>query len=227
MIHNITGKDSSVYKAVFIDLDGTITESGEGCMNAVRYMFEKAGYEENDEVRIRAFVGPPIKMHLINAYGFPEEEAARIYAYYREYYLSKGIYESRLYDGIEDALHAIKSSGKTLYVATSKPEVMAIPILERYGLLGVFDAVFGARHEEGIFDKTPVLEYAMRSLGGAPSGSVMVGDRYHDMLGGRAVGIDTVGVLYGYGDREELMDCGPDYLVDTTADLAALLGGTA
>jgi len=227
MIHNITGKDSSVYRAVFIDLDGTITESGEGCMNAVRYMFEKAGYKENDEARIRAFVGPPIKMHLINAYGFSEEEAAKIYAYYREYYLSKGIYESRLYDGIEDALRAIKSSGRALYVATSKPEAMAIPILERYGLLGVFDAVFGARHEEGIFDKTQVLEYAMRRLGGTPPGSVMVGDRSHDILGGRAVGIDTVGVLYGYGDREELMGCGPDYLVDTTADLAALLGGTA
>ena len=227
MIHNITGKDSSVYKAVFIDLDGTITESGEGCMNAARYMFEKAGYEENDEVRIRAFVGPPVKHHLINAYGFPEEEAARIYAYYREYYLSKGMYESRLYDGIEDALCAIKSSGKALYVATSKPEIMAIPILERYGLLGIFDAVFGARHEEGIFDKTQVLEYAMNRLGGAPAGSVMVGDRSHDILGGRAVGIDTVGVLYGYGDRKELMDCGPDYLVDTTADLAALLGGAA
>ena len=104
MIHNITGKDSRVYKDVFIDLDGTITESGEGCMNAARYMFKKAGYEENDEVRIRAFVGPPVKHHLINAYGFPEEEAARIYAYYREYYLSKGMYESRLYNGIEDAL---------------------------------------------------------------------------------------------------------------------------
>lgn len=224
MIYNITGKDSGVYKAVFIDLDGTITESGEGCMNAVRYMFDKAGYEERDETRIRAFVGPPIKLHLINAYGFSEEEATKIYAYYREYYLSKGIYESRLYDGIEDALRAIKSSGKALYVATSKPEVMAIPILERYGLLGLFDAVFGARHEEGVFDKTQVLEYAMRRLDGVPSGSVMVGDRSHDMLGGRAVGIDTAGVLYGYGDREELMDCGPDYLVDTAADLAVLLG---
>jgi phosphoglycolate phosphatase len=224
MIHNITGKDSSVYKSVFIDLDGTVTESGEGCMNAVRYMFDKAGYEERDETRIRAFVGPPIKLHLINAYGFSEDEAARIYAYYREYYLSKGIHESRLYDGIEDALHAIKSSGKALYVATSKPEIMAMPILEGYGLLGLFTTVFGARHEEGIFDKTQVLEYAMSCLGGVPASSVMVGDRSHDILGGRAVGIDTVGALYGYGDRKELMDCGPDFLIDTAADLAALLG---
>jgi phosphoglycolate phosphatase len=226
MIDNITGQDSAAYRAVFIDLDGTITESGEGCMNAVRYMFDKAGYEERDEARIRSFVGPPIRLHLIHAFGFSEEDAARTYAYYREYYLSKGIYESRLYDGIEDALRAVKASGKALYIATSKPEVMSLPILERYGLLGLFDAVFGARHEEGIFDKTQVLQHAMHRLGGVPDGSVMVGDRSHDILGGRAVGIGTVGVLYGYGDRKELMDCDPDYLVDTTADLAALLGAS-
>jgi len=224
MIDNITGKDSREYKTVFIDVDGTITESGLGCMNAVRYMFSKIGYEENDEARIRSFVGPPIKLHLINAFGFSEERAAETYKYYREYYLDKGIYESWLYEGIGDALRAIKASGKTLYTATSKPENMAIPILERYGVLELFDAVFGARHEEGILDKTQVLQHAMRILGGTPLHAVMVGDRSHDILGGHAVGVDTVGALYGYGDRKELMDCSPDFLVDTPADLADLLG---
>jgi phosphoglycolate phosphatase len=224
MIHNITGKDSSVYRAVFIDLDGTITESGEGCMNAVRYMFGKVGYEENDEARIRSFVGPPIKSHLIDAFGFSEEHAAQTYQYYREYYLTKGIYESRLYEGAEDALRALKASGRTLYIATSKPEVMTMPILERYGLLTLFDAVFAARHEEGVFDKTQVLQRAMTLLGGAPPHAVMVGDRSHDIQGGHAVGIDTVGALYGYGDREELMACAPDFLIDSAADLTVLLG---
>jgi phosphoglycolate phosphatase len=224
MIDNITGKDSAAYKAVFIDVDGTITESGQGCMNAVRYMFDKVGYEENDESRIRSFVGPPIKRHLIDAFGFSEEYAAKTYAYYREYYLSKGVHESWLYDGIKDALQAIKASGKALYTATSKPENMLMPILERFGLLDFFDGVFGARHEEGIFDKSEVLQYAVRRLGGVPDHAVMVGDRSHDIIGGHAVGIDTIGVLYGYGDRKELMDCSPDFLVDTTADLAELLG---
>lgn len=225
MIDNITGKDCR-YSAVFIDLDGTITESGEGCMNAVRYMFSKVGYEENDEARIRSFVGPPIKKHLIEAFGFPEERAAETYAYYREYYLDKGMHESRLYDGIEETLRTIKASGKTLYVATSKPEIMAMPIIERYGLLPLFDAVFGARHEEGIYDKTQVLEYGIRRLGKTPTDAVMVGDRCHDIIGGRAVGFDTIGVLYGYGDRKELLEAGPDYIVDSVADLAALLGET-
>jgi phosphoglycolate phosphatase len=226
MIDNITGKDYSVYRAIFIDLDGTITESGEGCMNAVRYMFGKVGYEENDEARIRSFVGPPIKKHLISAFGFSEERAAETYAYYREYYLDKGIHESRLYDGIEEALHMIKASGRALYIATSKPEVMAMPILERYGLLPLFDAVFGARHEEGIYDKTQVLEYGISRIGQAPADAVMVGDRCHDIIGGRAVGFDTIGVLYGYGDRKELLNASPDYIIDSVADLAAMLGVT-
>jgi phosphoglycolate phosphatase len=187
-------------------------------------MFSKVGYEENDEERIRSFVGPPIKLHLINAFGFSEEHAAETYAYYREYYLSKGIYESWLYEGIDDALRAIKASGKVLYTATSKPENMAMSVLERFGLQGLFDTVFAARHEDGIFDKTQVLQHAISRLGGAPPHAVMVGDRSHDILGGHAVGIDTIGVLYGYGDRKELMDCSPDFLVDTTADLAVLLG---
>ena len=223
MIENITGKDYTLYQSVFIDLDGTITESGLGCMNAVRYMFEKIGYEENDETRVRSFVGPPIKRHLIQAFGFSEERATETYAYYREYYLEKGIHESWLYTGIEDALRAIRASGKSLYVATSKPEIMALPILERDGLIDLFVGVFGARHEEGIFDKTQVLQNAVKKLG-APPHAVMVGDRSHDIIGGQSVGFDTVGVLYGYGDRKELIDAGPDFIIDSVADLAAMLG---
>ncbi len=226
MIDNITGKDYRRYTAVFIDLDGTITESGEGCMNAVRYMFDKVGYEENDEARIRSFVGPPIKKHLISAFGFSEEHAAQTYAYYREYYLDKGIHESRLYDGIEETLRGIKASGKALYIATSKPEVMAMPILDMYGLLPLFDAVFGARHEEGIYDKTQVLQYGISRLGKAPANAVMVGDRSHDIIGGRAVGLDTIGVLYGYGDRKELLEARPDFIIDSVTDLSDMLGDT-
>ena len=132
MIHNITGKDSGFYKAVFIDLDGTITESGEGCMNAVRYMFEKAGYEENDEACIHAFVGPPIKMHLINAYGFPKKKRQG----YTPTTANTTSPRACMKAGFMTAsrtLCAIKSSGKALYVATSKPEIMAIPILSGMG----------------------------------------------------------------------------------------------
>lgn len=225
MITSITGKDSAVYQSVFIDVDGTITESGEGCMNAVRYMFDKIGYKEDDEARIRAFVGPPIKSHLIQTYGFSEEYAAKTYAYYREYYLAKGIYESRLYPGIEDALRAIHASGKLLYVATTKPETMALPILKRFGLFELFDDIFAARHEEGIYEKIQVLQNAIRRLGAAPMHAVMVGDRRHDVLGGRAVGFDTIGVLYGYGDRDELLEASPDYIVDSVSDIAVMLGG--
>ena len=201
MIKNVTGKRNRGYQTVFFDLDGTITESGAGCMNGVKYMFGKIGYEETDSARIRAFVGPPIKLHLLEAYGFSDADAERAYTYYREYYDSKGMYENRLYDGIGDAIRAIRNTGKQVYIATTKPERLAIPILKRFALYDLFSGVFGARHDRGVINKIHVLEYAVDTIGHTPPDAVMVGDRCFDILGGRHMGFDTIGVLYGYGRR--------------------------
>lgn len=223
MIKNLKGK-SGRYEAVFFDLDGTITDSGEGCMNGARYMLERIGHPEIGKEELRSLVGPPMTKHLMDEYGFSEEKAAYAYAFYREYYDSKGILENRLYDGIKDALISIRESGKTLYIATSKPEVLAMRVLEYFGIADMFSEVFAARHESGIFYKHDVLEYAVYKLGGAPC-SVMVGDRKYDIIGGKHVGFDTVGVLYGYGDEAELLSADSDYTADSPDDLAVLLGG--
>ncbi len=225
MIHNISGKDS-YYNTVFFDFDGTIADSGEGCVNAVRHMFSSIGMEENDEKRLLAFVGPPIKHHLMQCYGFNESKATEAYKHFSTYYRSKGLKQCRLFSGIEDALRLIKASGKTLYIATSKQEYMAHHLLKEFGLLEYFSIVFGADHEHGISDKTQVLQNALRLLGGLPKNAVMVGDRYHDIEGAKTVGLDTIGVLYGYGDEDELTKAGSDYLVDSIDDLAQMLGGT-
>lgn len=223
MIKNLTGK-SGLYKAVFFDLDGTLTDSGEGCVSGVKYMLSRIGHPQLDEKSLRAFVGPPTKKYLVSEYGFSQEEARRAYAFYREYYDSKGIFENRLYDGIKEALNHIRSSGKALYVATSKPEALAHKVLERFGIDSVFSGVFAARHELGIYEKSEVLEYAVRQLGEVPR-SVMVGDRRYDIIGAKHVGFDAVGVLYGYGDEAELIEAGCDYTAESPEDLAALLGG--
>ncbi|MGE5494683.1 MAG: HAD hydrolase-like protein [Burkholderiales bacterium] len=222
MIRNITGKNAS-YSKVFLDLDGTVTDSGPGCINGVRYMFDKIGYAENDENRIRGFMGPPVKRHLVREYGFSEEEAAAAYVHYREYYDNIGVYENYPYDGIEQAIASIRDSGKKVYIATSKPEKLALLVLEKFGLLGLFSGVFTALHDKNIFDKNEVLANAVAELGDV-TGAVMVGDRCFDILGGRHVGFDTVGVLYGYGSKDELTGAGCDYIVDTVHDLAVLLG---
>jgi phosphoglycolate phosphatase len=222
MIRNLTGRNG-IYDTVFFDLDGTITDSGEGCMNAVRYMFEQIGYPENMESRLRDFVGPPLRNHLMKEYCFSESEAEKAYALYREYYLNKGIYENRVYDGFPEALASIKRSGKRVYIATSKPEPQALFVLERFGLLGEFTGVFAADHKLGICYKDEVIAHAVKTLGKLDS-AVMVGDRSYDILGGKLAGFGTVGVLYGYGGYDELSGAGCDYIVDSTEDLSALLG---
>lgn len=222
MIHRITGKDENRYKTVFFDFDGTIADSGQGCVEAVRHMFSCIGMEERDDARLLKFVGPPVKHHLMDAYGFSQQRADEAYPYFSEYYMKKGMQKIDLYDGIADVLAAVKRSGKTLYVATAKTAPVAIQLLEQFGLLPLFENVFGACHERGVSNKTQVLKDAVKQLGAVPPDAVMVGDRYYDIDGAKAIGIDTIGVLYGYGDREELT--GADFLADTVSDLTNLLG---
>lgn len=222
MIRNLTGKRAA-YSSVFFDLDGTLTDSAKGCVNAVRYMFDSIGFTEHDEDKLRAFVGPPTRRHLVREYGFSEQKAAEAYVFYREYYDKKGIYENKPYDGIVQAITSIKAAGRSVYIATSKPENLAQSVLDNFSLTQLFDGVFAARHDKNIMEKSEVLESAIAGLGNV-TGAVMVGDRSFDILGGRHVGFDTVGVLYGYGTEDELKNAGCDYIVDSVQDVAELLG---
>jgi|AGTN01.3.fsa_nt_gi Predicted phosphatases len=192
-------------------------------MNAVRYMFERAGIREDGEEGLRSFIGPPVTENLKKRYGLTEEKAQEAYAVFREYYERQGVYESRLYGGIAEAIGDMRHSGKKVYVATAKPEYLAITVLKHFNILPLFERVFAVRREIGIYDKLQVLRHAAAELG-AIAGPVMVGDRSFDIEGGRAVGFTTVGVLYGYGSREELLAAGCDYLLDSVEDLSALLG---
>ncbi len=223
MIHCISGKTDG-YEHVFFDLDGTITESGPGIINAVQYMLGRIGMTENDEDHLRSFIGPPTTENLIRLYGFSKEEAQHAYMFFLEYYELQGFYESQLYDGIVEAIGDIRRSGKRVYLATAKPEHIAMMVVRHFDLLPLFDRVFAVRRDIGIFDKVQVLQYAAAELGSIPA-PVMVGDRSFDIDGGHAVGFATAGVLYGYGGRDELLAAGCDYLLDSTADLPVLMGG--
>jgi phosphoglycolate phosphatase len=224
MIHHISGTDR-IYDTVFIDFDGTIADTCEGIVKAVHHMFTCIGMVENDESELLKFIGPPVLHHLTDYYGFSEQKASDAYAHFREYYCETGLFQSRLYPGIEDAIRCIKALGKTLCVATSKPDIMARTLIEKFNLIQYFDGIYCADHKNGIYNKTQVLQNAFKHLGHTPQNAVMVGDRYHDIEGAKSVGIDSIGVLYGYGDYDELTKAGSDYLVDTTCDLVQLLGG--
>lgn len=209
------------YHTYFFDLDGTITDSSAGITNSVMYALKKFGIEEGDRTKLYKFIGPPLIVSFRDYYGFSEEDVLRAIQYYREYYQDKGIFENRVYDGFEEMLKELKSAGKRLAVATSKPEPYARRIIEHFGLSPYFDYVAGMELDGGRGTKAEVIQYALKALGiEDKSGVLMVGDREHDVIGAKEAGIDCLGVLYGFGSREELERAGADYIAETVGEIS-------
>lgn len=211
------------YQYILFDLDGTITDPGIGITNSVMYALNKFGISDKRE-NLYKFIGPPLAQSFQNYYGFDEEKAQLGIKYYREYYTVDGIFENIVYDGIEQMLRNLKQDGKKVLMATSKPEKFAKRILEYFKLDRYFDYVAGATMDEKRVRKADVISYALESYGIQDLDEVlMVGDREHDVLGAKEVGIDCMGVLYGYGDRQELEKAGAKYIIDTVEELAKVL----
>ena len=209
-----------MYHYILFDLDGTLTDPAEGITNSVMYALKQYGIEENDRTKLYSFIGPPLVDSFMEKYGFSEEKAREATAYFREYFREKGIFENVPYEGMTECLASLKQRGRTLILATSKPEVFAKMILERFGFAPYFDYVFGASMDETRTRKDEVIAYALSGAGiEDPSDCVMVGDRKHDVLGALANGMDAVGVLFGYGSREELTEAGACYIAETVEDI--------
>lgn len=208
---------------IFFDLDGTITDPGTGITNSVAYALSKFGIEENDRKKLYPFIGPPLYDSFVNYYGMSHDDAKLAIAYYREYFAPIGIFENEVYDGVYDMLRSLKANGKTLVLATSKPEKFARSILEHFDLEKYFDLVFGATMDEKRNKKDEVIAYALAESGTDPDNGVMVGDRKYDICGGRKNGLLTVGVLFGYGSRSELSEAGADHIVESVYELQKLL----
>lgn len=216
-------KNLSSYTHIFFDLDGTLTESGPGIVNSVRYALKRFGIDEPDDAALRRFIGPPLVYSFCTFYGFSEADAVRAMAVYREYYAEHGIFENGVYDGIPELLRALKAAGKTLCVATSKPEKFMFPILKHYGLFDYFAFCGGSDEAETRADKATVIRYVLERTGAKPDDVLMVGDRHHDIDGAKANGIQSIGVLWGYGDRAELEQAGADYIAARPDDVQRLL----
>lgn len=213
-----------VYKICLFDLDGTITDSAPGIVNSVIYALKKFGIEETDREKLLQFIGPPLTESFHRFYGFTEEESWKAVEYYREYYAEKGIFECTVYEGLEDALKKIKESGRKILVATSKPEVYAKRIIEHFGLTKYFDYIAGMELDGGRGTKAQVIEYALETCKIKNRDEVlMIGDREHDVFGAESLGIDCVGVLYGFGSREELEKAGAKYVISRPEDLINIL----
>jgi len=207
-----------MYDIVLFDLDGTLTESGIGITRSVAHSLRKYGIEETDQAKLDRFVGPPLIDSYMRYYGFSREQAVQSVEYYREYYAVTGIFENRVYDGVEAMLQALNDAGKICVLATSKPEHYAVQILEHFGLAPYFPCVAGATMDEKRTNKADVIAYALEKAGKAGK-AVMVGDRKHDIEGAKAHGLPSIGVLYGYGSRAELETAGATYLAETAEEI--------
>ncbi len=208
---------------LLFDLDGTLTDSKEGITKSVQYALKAFGIEEEDLDRLCCFIGPPLKDSFMRYYGFSEEDAKKAVIVYREYFSARGLYENRVYEGAEKVLQSLLDSGKKLYVASSKPEYFVRKILKHFHMDSYFRFMGGSDMEEVRGQKADVIRYVLEECGITDRDkAVMIGDREHDILGAKEVGIDSVGVLYGFGSRQELEEAGAGAIAETIFDLPAL-----
>ena len=203
-----------MYKLVLFDLDGTLTQSEFGILASAKYALSKMGIYEADEKKLKRFIGPPLYVSFSEFYGLngaAGEEAVRLY---REVYEKEEYKNAPVYEGIQDALLALKEAGASLMVVTSKPQEMAERVVEHVGLKRFFDAIVGPGREMLSPSKTVLIQRALALSGARKEEAVMVGDRKFDIEGAKGAGIASVGVLYGYGSREELEAAGADFFAD-------------
>ena len=232
-----------MYEVILFDLDGTVTDPGEGITNSVIYALDKFDIKVEDRSQLYKFIGPPLRDSFAEFYHFDEAKCEQAVAYYREYYKDRGIYENKLYDGMEQLLKDIKESGRKIALATSKPEPFAKQILQYFHIDSYFDVIAGSTLDNTRSSKEEVIAYALKECGVADfrnmmditafilkyrgmkdlSQVVMIGDRKYDILGAKKMGIDSIGVLFGYGEEKELRDAGATHIAARVEDIFGLL----
>lgn len=210
-------------KTILFDLDGTLTDSGEGIINCVIYALEKFGLPVPPRENLRYFVGPPLHESFVKQ-GVPADRAEEAVAVYRERYVPTGMFENSPYPGVREMLEALKAAGHTLYVASSKPEWMCVKILEHFDLAKYFAMICGATMDTSRTNKEAVIEYLIQENGRADN-MVMVGDTKFDVLGAKSHGIPCIGVSWGYGTVADMQQAGAMSIAETMTELQNLLIG--
>lgn len=207
-------------KAILFDLDGTLTDSGEGIMNCAELALRHFGLPVPDRQTMRAFVGPPLDQTFIK-FGVPADKTDEAIAVYRSRYLTVGLFENAPYPGIEELLKKLQDNGHRLFVATSKPEATSIRIMEKFDLVKYFEQICGATYDGSISTKEEVIAHLLGRIGD-PGQCLMVGDTTFDVIGAKAHGIETIGVSWGYGKVADMEKAGAKaiaYAMDELYDL--------
>lgn len=210
-----------MYSTVLFDLDGTLANNAKGITEGVRYALSALGFPPLPyEVR-EMFVGPPLRASFQKYCGVSEAVAEELVAKYREYYREKGVFEAEAYEGIPELLKKLRNAGKELFVATAKPTVFSKMLLTHIGLAGYFTEIIGAGFDKHFDTKEKIVALAKSMAKGREI--IMVGDTVYDVEGARANDLPTIGVLYGFGDKEALRESKPEYLVETVEEIGGIL----
>lgn len=219
-----------MFDYILFDLDGTLTDSAPGITSCVEYALSKFGIKVEDMAELKKFIGPPLAYSFKTYFGFSDEEAKLATEYYRERFSVTGLFENGLYDGVEEMLRELTESGRKLLVATGKPEIYTERILEHFGIAQYFTGVFGNTLDDKRPGKREIISAALDSCpeirterDSRGANAVMVGDRCYDIEGAKATFLPSIGVLYGFGSREELTAAGADYIAETVDKLKEML----
>ena len=217
---------SNKYDAVLFDFDGTVADTGKGIFNGVYHVLDSMGIDPPEPEKLRYFIGPPLHESFRIVFGFNEEECKAAVATYREYYSAKGIFELTMYDGMEELFRKLKARGIKLGISSSKPEIFLLRIVDKFGLSELFDTVKGSDIDYIHSDKSLIIRRATEAMNLPGSAKVlMVGDRCFDINGAKKAGVDSAGVLFGYGSREEFEEAGADYIVVKADELFGIITG--
>lgn len=208
-------------KAVFFDLDGTLTDSGEGIINCAILALEHFGLPIPSREALRVFVGPPLDQSFIN-HGVPADKVEEAIRVYRSRYTTVGKFENFPYPGVEELLQKLKDAGCRLFVATSKPEGMSVEILEKFGLAHYFEKICGATLDGSRSHKADVIAYLLAQVEDVEN-VVMIGDTAFDVIGAKAHGIPTIGVSWGYGQVSHMVDAGAAAIACSMEELYDLI----
>ncbi len=215
------------YDYVIFDFDGTVTDTGEGILKSLQYSFEQMGDPVPDLSDLKKFIGPPIHYSFVTFYGVKEEDVGKYIEKYRERYRKIGIYECCLYDGMLDTLKTLKENGVKIGIASSKPVSLIYDVMNYLKITELFDAVVGTQFDDSNHSgKKDLVLQSMAKLGATDKSRVlMVGDRYFDIDGAKGAGVDSCGVLFGYGNEQEFKEHGATHIVGSAEEIVKLALG--
>lgn len=222
-------------KYILLDLDGTITDSSEGITKSVQYALEKMGVTESNQDILKRYIGPPLNESFTKFHGLNDEDSLKAVAYYRERYAITGIYENKLFNGITELLSGLKKEGYTVALATCKPEIYVPTILKHFNIEKYFDIAVGSeleggkrRHKDDVIEE--VLSQIMKKnniqssdIISVKADAIMIGDRKDDILGAKDTGMESIGLRYGFAEKDELENAGADYILENVEDILPFL----